>query len=116
MRTRAAACWPAEAVLGLEAAWLLLAAMLLPHHATALLATCLADRGPLAASSRCRAVLLLLPLWHRAVLLLLASSPRARGLAPCCLAPSPRLNGAVAAHATLPNYLRTCTFSGYVVS
>ena len=55
-------------------------------------------------------------LWHHAVLLLLTSSPCACGLAPCCLAPSPRLNGAVAAHATLPNCLRARTFSSCVVS
>ena len=96
-------------------AWPLLAAMLLAHLAAALLAACLAGRGPLAASGRYRAVLLL-PLWHCAVLLLLASSPCARGLASCCLAPLPRLNGIVATHAVLPNCLRARMFSGYVVS
>ena len=101
----------------LTVAWPLLAAVLLPHLAVALLAACLAGSGPLTATGRCRTVLLLLlPLWHRAVLLLLASSPRARGLAPCCLAPSPRLNGAVVVHAVLPYCLCACMFSGYVVS
>ena len=80
---------------GLAVAWPLLAAVLLPHLDVALLA----------ASGRCHAMLLLL-----------ASSPRAHGLAPCCLATSPHLNGAVVAHAALPNCLRTRKFSGCVVS
>ena len=90
------------------------------HLTAALLATCLAGHGPLATSGHCCTVLLLppplLPLWHRAVLLLLASSPRARGLAPYCLAPSPCLNGAMATHAVLPNCLHVHMFSGYIVS
>ena len=94
-----------------------------PHHHTAVTAAAAFLSYQCAATStlgRCRVVLSLLLqrrlLWHRAMLLLLASLPRTRGLAPCCLAPSPRLNGAMAAHAPLPNYLHARTFSGCIVS
>ena len=98
MRTCATACWLAEAVLGLAAAWLLLATMLLPHFATVLLAAApAASRLPRGADV-------------------------ATIVAPCCVVvahlvttPLPCLNGVVAAHAALPNYLHRSTFSGCVV-